>query len=140
MALTGIVTRNITKTSQGANGATLTTTYQVLGNAEYNAAVTTGTETNTELTMVFAHANVQAVFIEWLPTNGTDTCTLKWNSSGSPAPAMSLHNEIPLEWDVNMFAQDNAAFPNPFTADVTPGVFVTTTGPGNLNISILLQN
>ena len=127
------VTRVITKTSQGANGATLTSTFTLSANEEVNLSqLVPANSTNQEYDMVFAHTNIQSVYIL-----ADQACTLKFNSSGSPAPQIALVASIPLEWDTTMYAQNSTSFPNPFTADVTK-MFVTCTAATNLSISVLL--
>jgi|SRR6185312_3427555 len=135
MAAVGTIIREITITSQGANGDTISTTYQLLGNAEFNIRATVAAGTNTHITGAFATANVQVADI----TSST-AATLKWNSSGSPAPLMSVGPSQAVHWDVNQYAVDATAFPNPFTVDITAGVFVTNVAETDLNISILLNN
>lgn len=129
----GLVTRNVIISDQGANGQLLSSTYQIPGNDENNLSQLVPIGTNTEYALEFAYAAVQSVdFIS------TVNMTLKFNSTGSPAPEIVLVAGELIHWDVGMFAANNTLFPNPFTANVT-AVYCTNTAAGTLNISVLLQ-
>ena len=131
---TPLVTRTVTIISQGANGQTLTTTYELTGNAEANISANLAIGTTVAILIAFQHANVQCVDI-----TASTAATLDWNSNGSPAPAMSVGPANPVHWDVNQYAVNSTFSPNPFTANVTE-VFVTNAAACVLNISILLSN
>lgn len=75
----------------------------------------------------FAFAKVSAV---WLYCDAA--CTLKTNSSGSPAQTFTLAANVPLLW---LGASDPRV--NPFTADVT-AFYVTCSAGGNLYANIQL--
>ena len=123
------VTRIITKTSQGANGGTLTATFTLTANEEVNLSqLVPLNSTNQEYDIVFAHSNIQAVYIL-----ADQNCTLKFNSTGSPAPNLAVAANIPVTWDTTAYTQNNTLFPNPFTADVTK-VYVTCTKIGRAHV------
>jgi len=131
---TPLVTRNVTITSQGANGQTLTTTYQLTGNEEINISETMVIGTNVLITLNFPHANLQCMDI-----TASSATTFKFNSSGSPVPTLSVSPTAPAHWDVNQYSVNNTAYPNPFTADVT-AVYVTNAAASTINLSFLLLN
>jgi hypothetical protein len=129
----GLVTRTVGITSQGANGNTLSSTYVLTGNEEVNLSQTVPIGTNTEYDMAFPYANIQCVDII-----STVAMTLKFNSSGAPAPQIVLAAGVIMHWDVAEYAQNNTKFPNPFGADVTK-VYCTNVAQGQLDISVLLN-
>lgn len=131
-----LVTRNITVTSQGANGSTITSTYQVTGNAESNLSQTIPpSSTNAEYDLVVnPYTGVQSADFENISSG---TMTLKFNSSGAPVPQIVLTANQMIHWDVAQYAGNNTLFPCPYTQNVTK-VYVTSTPGGTLNISNLL--
>ena len=130
---TPLVTRTVTITSQGANGQTLTTTYTITGNEEVNFSENLAIGTSVEFTFpIAAYATVQCVDI-----TASSACTIDFNSTGAPAPALSVSPTQPAHWDVNQYAVNNTYWPNPFTANVTV-MYITNAAACTLNISVLL--
>ena len=133
MPSTPLVTRTITITSQGANGQTLTTQYEITGNEEVNFSENLAIGTQVEYTFpIPAYATVQSVDI-----TASSACLIDFNSTGAPVPALNVSPTQPAHWDVNQYAVNNTLWPNPFTAPVTV-MYLTNAAVCVLNISVLL--
>lgn len=132
------VTRTNTKTSQGANGLPLTSTYTITGYEEVNynnPLAPTATGTYTTVPIQFAYANLGSVYII-----ADQNCILKFNNSTTGVPQVNLTAGQPFMWDYTQNGQITGAS-NPFTADITTLYFQSGTGVTantNLQISVLL--
>jgi hypothetical protein len=104
---------------QGSSAETGTT--QVVVNTQLPAA-----STNVSVACAFTVANVQGIILL-----ANQNCTIKTNSSGSPANTINLIAGIPLIW-----LKSAGYFSNPFTVDVTSW-FVTCTPATTLQAAIL---
>jgi hypothetical protein len=81
---------------------------------------------NTLYAITFAYATLQQI-VMWSDKG----CTLKFNSSGSPVPAITLQPGSIFEWN-----SSDGYFANPFTVNIT-GVYVSCTPASRLFIFTL---
>jgi hypothetical protein len=85
-------------------------------------------QTNLFIPLVCTKANMLSV---WITVD--QSMTLKTNSSGSPADTLSLVSTDPYSWEAS------GGIANPFSADISPGIYVTTGGTAtNFKLRILL--
>jgi hypothetical protein len=81
--------------------------------------------TNTAFTMAFNYANLQSF---WLVAS--QNCTIKTNSTGSPANTINLVAGVPYYWSLS------SGLTNPFTVNITTA-YMTCTAATNLQGAIL---
>lgn len=82
--------------------------------------------TNVAAAIAWTVANTQAIFLL-----STTNCTIKTNSSGSPANTINLIAGVPLEWRASA-----GYYANPFTTNVTSW-FITCAASTRLQAIIL---
>jgi hypothetical protein len=109
------VTRNIIRSTQYANGATISSSYTLTGLEEYNLSALVPASATTQYEYAFTDTDVVA-FSAIAQAAGL---TLKWNSSGSPVSPMVLPAGVSADWDSTKYGINNTIFPNPFQANVT---------------------
>lgn len=123
-------------TSVRTNAGTVTSTsYDITGTAETNIELNSlaiGTNTAQDFTADVSQCT--SVAISWVPASGSSSCTIKTNSSGSPADTLTILASKPLIWNTTILSVLGTACP--LTVDVT-GLFITTTVIGTLNIYYL---
>lgn len=83
--------------------------------------------TNQAVDLNFAVANVQAL---WMFS--PQTVTVKTNSAGSPTQTLTLTGGVAYQWVAG------GAGTNPFTSDVTAGLFITNATEVNTIVQIFI--
>ena len=127
---TPLVTRNITTTSQGANGQTITGL----------TAVTSTFETNLSETVAASSSNAEFAFtcpysaLQSLDISASAACTILFNSTSAPIATYNMAAGQLCHWDADLYATNATTYPKPLSANST-AVYVTCTNACVLNIS-----
>lgn len=112
---------------QSDNSTNVSGSWSEVGNTEVSVDQTiAASQTNKQVTCVFATATLQSLFM--LAEKGA---TVKTNSTSSPGNTFVLKAGIPFEWSVSA-----GYYSNPVAADVTT-IYVTTTAATRLQIKAL---
>lgn len=131
------VTRNIIRSTQYANGATIQSAYTLTGAEEYNLSALVPPSATTQYEFALAPADMTA-FSAIAQAAGL---TLKWNSSGSPFVPMVLGNQVSADWDTSKLAINATLYANPFGSTAITTLFVTNAQSTaiQLDISVMLS-
>lgn len=114
MAVTHTIRGGVTSSSGNAG---VSSSYTETGNVEININENLPAGASNQLiTVAFTIASLQSLYIV-----ASQACTIKTNSSGTPAQTISLQPNMPYEWSVSP-----GYFSNPITTDVT-AFYVTST-------------
>ena len=133
MALTHRVTTSV-RTSAGTVSA-VTGTFT--GTAETNVEETLAIGTDTAVAFAADVSAIKSIAMLWEPTSGSSTCLIETNSGSAADDSITLVADKPLIWNTDILATLGTV--NPLTADVTAGLFVTTTAAGELSIYCLVD-
>lgn len=121
------ITVTINASLQTQGGTTVSGSQQETGGTEVDIDTNFASgSTNVAQAGAWTAANVQAVIML-----ADKACTVKTNSSSTPANTFNLIPGYPLVWD-----KSSSYFTNPFSADVTQ-LFVTCTAATRLRIKVL---
>jgi hypothetical protein len=105
--------------SASYNGTALNSTTAVTSDFLYQYQIAyAASTTNSQLAIAFDYTKIQAFYA----LSVGDDCTLKFNSTGSPAPSITIKNGVPYQW---LLA---SGVTNPFAANVTTMYVSTTAG------------
>jgi hypothetical protein len=122
-----MITDTLNFSITGTDGERVTGSDVEAGNARVGLDQTIPAgSTNLSVSMAWTVANTESIFIV-----ASQNCTIKTNSSGSPANTINLVANIPLVW-----GKSAGYFSNPFTVDVTSW-FVTCSAATRLQAAIL---
>ena len=132
------IKHTVTKSVRTNAGTVGGTAYVITGDAEANIFLEDhAIGTNTAQDFAADQSTIVSLAMEWSPASGSSTCVIKTNSSGSPDDTITLQADKPLYWDTRILATEGTACP--ITADVTGGLFLTTTAIGDLTITCLFS-
>lgn len=99
-----------------------------VGNTRLGFDVNLAASTTNQLqTMAFTNSTVQSIYIL-----ASQNCTIKTNSTGSPATTINLKAGIPLIWGVSP-----GYFTNPFSAANVTAFYLTSTAACRVQAKIL---
>ena len=129
------LTHRIATTVRTNAGTVTSASSTITGTAETNIELEDlAIGTNTAQDFTADVSQIVSLVMLWEPASGSTSCTLKTNSSGSPADTLTLTANTPKIWNTTI--QSTLGTACPLTVDVT-SLFITTTAIGDLSIYIL---